>query len=225
MAGTRLRDERKTIVCRCLDSQLRCRMLGVNGSHTSVGGSRRDVSRHLSRQQQAGDLRCPAPLPARLEPQRNRRRVRMVGHCLGGALQPLPPDLEDRRSRASGWDAEAEPPAGTRIERPVRPDQPLCRSALLEWADDTQEYFEASLLYTLWNPARARVEQHPGETNWSSFRATVGLDWTPKALDTTELLRYFGSTPAAALDHFTRWVEAGRRQALRCWADRDSEVR
>ena len=90
---------------------------------------------------------------------------------------------------------------------------------------DTQEYFEASLLYTLWNPARARVEQHPSETNWSSFRATVGLDWTPKALDTTELLRYFGSTPAAALDHFTRWVEAGRRQALRRWADRDSEVR
>jgi putative transposase len=90
---------------------------------------------------------------------------------------------------------------------------------------DTQEYFEASLLYTLWNPARAGVEQHPGETNWSSFRGTVGLDWIPKALDTTELLRYFGRTPTAAVESFKRWVSAGREHALRRWADRADDLR
>ena len=90
---------------------------------------------------------------------------------------------------------------------------------------DTQEYLEASLLYTLWNPARAGIERHPGETHWSSFRATVGLDWRPKALDRTELLGYFGRTPAAALGHFKRWVWAGREHALRGWADREDEVR
>jgi REP element-mobilizing transposase RayT len=86
---------------------------------------------------------------------------------------------------------------------------------------DTQEYLEASLLYTLWNPARAGIERHPGETNWSSFRATVGLDWKPKALDTTELLFYFGDTPARAIDRFKRWVWAGREHALRRWVDRE----
>jgi REP element-mobilizing transposase RayT len=90
---------------------------------------------------------------------------------------------------------------------------------------ETQEYFESSLLYTLWNPARAGIERHPGETNWSSFRATVGLDWKPRGLDTTELLPYFGRTPAAAIRHFKRWVWAGREHALRSRTDRDHEVR
>jgi REP element-mobilizing transposase RayT len=90
---------------------------------------------------------------------------------------------------------------------------------------DTQEYLEASLLYTLWNPARAGLERHPAETNASSFRATMGLGWKPKALDTTELLRYFGSTPATASGRFERWVSAGRAYALRGWAERDTELK
>jgi REP element-mobilizing transposase RayT len=88
---------------------------------------------------------------------------------------------------------------------------------------DTREYFEASILYTLWNPARAGIEPHPGDTSWSSFRATVGLDWKPSALDTNELLRYFGHTPTAAVQSFERWVWAGRQHALRRWVDRDND--
>lgn len=89
---------------------------------------------------------------------------------------------------------------------------------------ETQEYFEASVLYTLWNPARAGIGTHPGDSQWSSFRATVGLDWKPQALDTAELLRYFGRTPAAAVEHFKRFAWAGRERALRRWADRGEEV-
>ena len=90
---------------------------------------------------------------------------------------------------------------------------------------DAPEYFEASLLYTLWNPARAGIGNHPGDSEWSSFRATVGLDWKPGALDTTELLRYFGRTPAAAVEEFKRFIWTGQEHALRRWADREEELR
>jgi REP element-mobilizing transposase RayT len=89
---------------------------------------------------------------------------------------------------------------------------------------ESREHFEASVLYTLWNPARAGIGKHPGDSEWSSFRATVGLDWKPKALDATELLRYFGRSPRAAVERFKRFVWAGRDRALRRWADRDEDL-
>jgi len=85
---------------------------------------------------------------------------------------------------------------------------------------DTPEYFEASLLYTLWNPARAGQGTHPVNSDWSSYRATVGLDWAPTALAVGELLQYFGRTPAEARSAFERFVSAGGRQALKPWAER-----
>jgi REP element-mobilizing transposase RayT len=87
---------------------------------------------------------------------------------------------------------------------------------------DTPEYFEASLLYTLWNPARVGKGRHPADSDWSSYRATVGLDWAPRGLAPTEVLRYFGRTPAAARQAFERFVSAGAPQAIKRWDERDT---
>jgi REP element-mobilizing transposase RayT len=95
------------------------------------------------------------------------------------------------------------------------------------WSEliDTPEHFEASILYTLWNPARAGIGTHPADSDWSSFRATIGLDWAPKTVATGELLRYFGTTPTAAVDAFKRFVWGGREPALRPWRDRNEVLR
>jgi REP element-mobilizing transposase RayT len=85
---------------------------------------------------------------------------------------------------------------------------------------DSPEYFEASLLYTLWNPARAGRGAHPVDSDWSSYRATMGLDWAPKALAARELLGYFGRTPEDARQAFERFVTGGAEEAIRPWAER-----
>jgi REP element-mobilizing transposase RayT len=89
---------------------------------------------------------------------------------------------------------------------------------------DTPEYFEASLLYTLWNPTRVGEGRHPADSDWSSYRATVGLDWAPKALATAEILRYFGPTPGAARQTFERFVSVGGQQAIRRWDEQAAVV-
>jgi len=82
---------------------------------------------------------------------------------------------------------------------------------------ETDEHFRASLRYTLWNPARAGVGAHPGDSKWTSFRGTLGLDLPHEALDAPYLLAHFGSTPDRAQDAFRRFVWAGRERCLAPW--------
>jgi putative transposase len=86
-------------------------------------------------------------------------------------------------------------------------------SALLE--NDAHLY--ASLRYTLWNPARAGVGEHPGDSSWTSFRASAGLDWAPQVLARKRLLEHFSSDPVRAEAAFKRFVWAGRERCLSAW--------
>jgi putative transposase len=88
-------------------------------------------------------------------------------------------------------------------------------SALLE----TDSHLFASIRYTLWNPARAGVGVHPADFSWSSFRASIGLDWAPPVLARNRPLAHFGSSPERAQDAFRDFVWAGRERCLAPWDD------
>jgi REP element-mobilizing transposase RayT len=83
----------------------------------------------------------------------------------------------------------------------------------------TEPHFLASLRYTLWNPARAGVGAHPGESSWTSFRPSIGLDWPHEALALHRLLEYFGSDARTARRSFKRFVWDGRERCLAPWRD------
>jgi REP element-mobilizing transposase RayT len=76
----------------------------------------------------------------------------------------------------------------------------------------------ASLRYTLWNPARAGVGKDPADSTWTSFRASVGLDW-PRGVAVDRLLAHFGRTPATGRDAFRRFVWSGRERCREPWQD------
>ncbi len=82
---------------------------------------------------------------------------------------------------------------------------------------ETDEHFLASVRYTLWNPARGGVGAHPGDSRWSSFRATAGLDWPHEALAVTRLLAHFGPSPQRGRDAFKRFVWDGRERCRQPW--------
>ena len=77
----------------------------------------------------------------------------------------------------------------------------------------------SSIRYTLWNPARAGVGVHPAESNWSSFRASIGLDWPHDALSVDRLLAHFGHNPEKARDALRKFVWDGRERCIQPWQD------
>lgn len=69
---------------------------------------------------------------------------------------------------------------------------------------------EAHLLevarYVVRNPVRAGMVASPGDWEWSSYRATAGLEPAPDWLDTSFLLEIFGSRKAAAAARYREFV-------------------
>jgi REP element-mobilizing transposase RayT len=84
---------------------------------------------------------------------------------------------------------------------------------------ETDAHALASIRYALWNPARAGIGVHPGETRWTSFRATVGLDFPPPTLAVDRLLVHFGPSPDKGREAFRRFVWDGRVHCRRPWQD------
>jgi REP element-mobilizing transposase RayT len=84
---------------------------------------------------------------------------------------------------------------------------------------ETDQELLGSIRYTLWNPARAGIGAHPGESTWTSFRASVGLDWAPNALAVAPLLAHFGTTPKRGRAAFRRFVWEGRERCREPWQD------
>jgi REP element-mobilizing transposase RayT len=76
------------------------------------------------------------------------------------------------------------------------------------WSDliDTDANLCAAIRYVLWNPARAGIEDQPGDCPWTSFRATVGLEWGTEPLALGRLLSFFGATPETARRAFRQFV-------------------
>jgi REP element-mobilizing transposase RayT len=87
------------------------------------------------------------------------------------------------------------------------------------WSDliETDANLYAAIRYVLWNPARAGVEDAPGDCRWTSFRATVGLEWATEPLALGKLLSFFGASPEKARRAFGQFVLSGRERCLHRW--------
>ena len=82
---------------------------------------------------------------------------------------------------------------------------------------ETNHHLYSSIRYTLWNPARAGVGRHPAESCWTSFRASIGLDWAPDGLALRLAPAHFGRSPEKGRDALRRFVWDGRGGCLQPW--------
>lgn len=84
------------------------------------------------------------------------------------------------------------------------------RSILIE----DERYLLAVCRYIALNPVRAGVCEHPEDWRWSSYRATAGLEPTPRALTIEIVLGEFGGTYQEAQATYREFVAAGVSDAL-----------
>ncbi len=84
------------------------------------------------------------------------------------------------------------------------------RSILIE----DERYLLSVCRYVVLNPVRAGICQHPQECRWSSFRATAGLEPTPRFLTTEDVLGAFDDTYPASQAGYREFVEGGIADAL-----------
>jgi putative transposase len=66
--------------------------------------------------------------------------------------------------------------------------------------------------YVVLNPVRARLCARPEQWRWSSYRASVGLDFAPSFLALDQLLRFFGPRPTTARAAYRAFVRDGHVQ-------------
>jgi REP element-mobilizing transposase RayT len=68
--------------------------------------------------------------------------------------------------------------------------------------------------YIVLNPVRAGLVARPEDWKWSSYRAMVGIDPSPKWLTTDWLLKFFSSNQTKAIQQFKEFVTEGIRKGL-----------
>jgi Transposase and inactivated derivatives len=77
------------------------------------------------------------------------------------------------------------------------------------WSEftETDEHLKNAIRYVIQNPRRAGkkgpLESHP----WTSYRASVGLEFGPARFRRDEVLELFGRDPASALAAFTAFCD------------------
>jgi hypothetical protein len=64
--------------------------------------------------------------------------------------------------------------------------------------------------YIVLNPVRAGSVEHPGRWEWSSYRATAGLEEPPPFLGADRLLPRFDPRPGRARRAYRRFVSRGK---------------
>jgi putative transposase len=92
----------------------------------------------------------------------------------------------------------------------------------LDVAVDEGHFWEV-LRYVPNNPVAAGLVERPENWRWSGYAATVGRRHPQPFHSTGELLRYFGSTPRAALKRYSQFVHDGLvRSGRAMWSDQDA---
>jgi putative transposase len=79
---------------------------------------------------------------------------------------------------------------------------------------EDERYLLAVCRYIVLNPVRAGICDRPEEWRWSSYRATAGLEPTPRFLTTEILLGELGETYPEAQRAYREFVAAGIADAL-----------
>jgi REP element-mobilizing transposase RayT len=77
---------------------------------------------------------------------------------------------------------------------------------------DGDSYLLELCRYIVRNPVAAHIATHAGDWQWSSYRATLGLEAAPKWLYVEWVLSQFGSSPIESRKHYERFVADGAGQ-------------
>jgi len=77
------------------------------------------------------------------------------------------------------------------------------------WLIEKEEKFLDCCRYIVNNPVEAKLVEHPSEWEWSSFRATRGIDKPPDFLNIDVLLGHFNSSRRTARKMYEDFVLAG----------------
>lgn len=75
---------------------------------------------------------------------------------------------------------------------------------------DKDNYAIVLSAYISLNPVRARIVGNPGEWEWSSYRALVGLSEKPEWLDTDFVTEYFGNKRTGVVK-FKEFIKSKRK--------------
>jgi putative transposase len=71
----------------------------------------------------------------------------------------------------------------------------------------TDASLQAAARYIVWNPRRAGLVTDLAAYPWSSYRATMGLEFPHITLERDTLLRFFGSTPTESVAAYATFCE------------------
>jgi putative transposase len=82
----------------------------------------------------------------------------------------------------------------------------------------TEHHLLNSVRYCHWNPPRAQICAEPSDSNWTSYRGSVGLDARHPVLAHAELLALFDTNSERARRALVDFVSEGR---VRCQAPWD----
>jgi putative transposase len=74
---------------------------------------------------------------------------------------------------------------------------------------DRDPYLLELVRYVVLNPVRAGAVKHPGDWEWSSYRASVGETSPPSFLTTNWILAQFGARRRQAQENYRRFVAEG----------------
>ena len=72
----------------------------------------------------------------------------------------------------------------------------------------TDASLQAAARYIVQNPLRSGLVAELVDYSWSSYRATVGLEFPHVTLDRDSLLGFFGSTPSSSVTAYTNFCES-----------------
>ncbi len=82
---------------------------------------------------------------------------------------------------------------------------------------EKDEHLVALARYIALNPVRAGIVKNPKNYRWNSYRATIGLEKTPKFLTTEWILSLLGTTKDSAIAHYKKLIlEATSHSDQKC---------
>ena len=82
---------------------------------------------------------------------------------------------------------------------------------------ETEAYATEVFRYVVLNPVRAKMAARPEDYQWSSYRATAGLEAAPAWLDLTAVYAYFAPDRAAAQAMYTEYTLLKLDSQERLW--------
>jgi putative transposase len=101
---------------------------------------------------------------------------------------------------------------------------PLYESRFKNQLIEKESYLLELCRYIVLNPVRAKMVERPEDYQWSSYRATVGLDLAPVWLGQSWLLEQFSPHPAEAALLYRAFVDQGIGLERSPWDDIKHQV-